>query len=76
MSRMTNEGKRTSEKINLANGILSIMRDERQIYDQKKPSLLESLHKKQDQIKSAEEKKKDRLPDNLSNRKNDVRSGR
>jgi 5'(3')-deoxyribonucleotidase len=62
--------------VDLANGILSIMRDEKQIYDQKKPSLLESLHKKQDQTKSAEEKKRDRLPDDRSSREKDMRSER
>lgn len=61
--------------VDLANGILSIMRDEKQIYDQKKPSLLENLHKKQDQIKAAENKK-DISSNDRNFRQNDVRGER
>lgn len=60
----------------LAEGILSIMRDEKQIYDQKKPSLLDNLHKKQEQVKAAEDKKKDISSDNRNIREKDLRSER
>lgn len=62
--------------VELANGILSIMRDERQIYDQKKPSLIDSLHKKQVQVKSSESKRKDNLSGKQNIRENDAKNER